>query len=153
MNFDGTLVGALALGVQHFALEPVQRHVAVGEHLYLRAALEKGYGKGEIVWTRPARGRAVASARPIGENVARASSASEAHAMLLASPGHRDNIVNPRFTHVGIGVVVERQMNPPLYAVTEVFAAFPPAISDVPAATTSLFENVRATFSRSEHRN
>jgi uncharacterized protein YkwD len=72
-----------------------------------------------------------------GENVAKGPSMTEAHALLLASPAHRQNVVNSRFTHVGIGVVQERAGDPPLFAVTEVFAGFPAPISDSNAAERS----------------
>ena len=42
--------------------------------------------------------------RRIGENVALNQSALAAHVSLLESPAHRANIVDPHFTHVGIGV-------------------------------------------------
>ncbi len=41
------------------------------------------------------------------ENVARGYSAREIHEGLMVSPGHRANVLNPRVTHVGIGVVRE----------------------------------------------
>ncbi|MBL8604276.1 MAG: CAP domain-containing protein [Myxococcales bacterium] len=41
------------------------------------------------------------------ENVGRGYSARELHDGLMASPGHRANILNPTVTHVGIGVVRE----------------------------------------------
>jgi len=40
-----------------------------------------------------------------GENMAYAPSLAVAHAGLMNSPGHRANILNPRFTRLGIGVV------------------------------------------------
>lgn len=40
-----------------------------------------------------------------GENLALAPSAEAAHRGLVASPGHRRNIVNPSFTRAGIGVI------------------------------------------------
>jgi uncharacterized protein YkwD len=39
-----------------------------------------------------------------GENLALAPSPQQAHDGLMRSPGHRANILNPDFTHVGIGV-------------------------------------------------
>lgn len=43
--------------------------------------------------------------RYAGENLAGALSAAQAHRALMASPGHRANILNPQFTHLGIGIV------------------------------------------------
>ena len=42
-----------------------------------------------------------------GENVAQARTADDAHQDLMNSPGHRANMLNRRFTHVGIAVVPE----------------------------------------------
>lgn len=43
--------------------------------------------------------------RYAGENIAGAGTVTRAHAGLMNSTGHRANILNPNFTHVGIGVV------------------------------------------------
>ena len=43
--------------------------------------------------------------RLIGENVAMAGSIHDAQAALEASPPHRDNLLNPYFTEMGIGAV------------------------------------------------
>jgi uncharacterized YkwD family protein len=43
--------------------------------------------------------------RTAGENIACAPSTTRAHTALMNSPGHRANILNPAFTHVGIGIV------------------------------------------------
>jgi len=45
------------------------------------------------------------SYRTAGENLAGASSAETAHSALMNSSGHRANILNPAYTHVGIGAV------------------------------------------------
>jgi uncharacterized protein YkwD len=61
-----------------------------------------------------------------GENVGLDYSAAGAHRGFMSSPGHRGNVVDPRMTVVGIGVVPGGQRNTnnlvPLY-ITEVFAA------------------------------
>lgn len=49
--------------------------------------------------------RAGISYRVAGENIAGAPSVSSAHEALMKSEGHRKNILNPAFTHVGIGIV------------------------------------------------
>lgn len=41
----------------------------------------------------------------VGENVAYAGSLSSAHNSLMASTGHRNNLLNSSYTHVGYGVV------------------------------------------------
>ena len=43
--------------------------------------------------------------RVIGENLAGNTSVSHAHGMLMESPGHRANILEPRFQKVGIGII------------------------------------------------
>jgi hypothetical protein len=53
-----------------------------------------------------------------GENVAASPTAEHAHDALMHSPPHRENILHPKFDHVGIGVVREGDV---LY-VTEDFA-------------------------------
>jgi uncharacterized YkwD family protein len=45
------------------------------------------------------------SYRTAGENIAKHSSVESAHAGLMNSDGHRKNILNPNFTHIGIGIV------------------------------------------------
>jgi uncharacterized protein YkwD len=40
-----------------------------------------------------------------GENIARAANPEAAHEDLMSSPGHRVNMLGPRFTHVGIAIV------------------------------------------------
>ncbi|MDP9274347.1 MAG: CAP domain-containing protein, partial [Chloroflexota bacterium] len=40
-----------------------------------------------------------------GENLAYARSVSVAHRALMDSPGHRENILRPEFTRIGIGVI------------------------------------------------
>jgi uncharacterized protein YkwD len=46
--------------------------------------------------------------RSVGENLAKARNAQHAFTLLMASSGHRANILNPNFTHVGLGVVPDR---------------------------------------------
>lgn len=43
--------------------------------------------------------------RTAGENLAGAPTVDRAHTSLMNSPGHRRNILNPAFTHIGIGIV------------------------------------------------
>ena len=61
----------------------------------------------------------------IAENVGSALSAADAERGFMASPGHRDNILNRAITHVGVGVAVGRAEGGtvPLYF-TQVFAGF-----------------------------
>jgi uncharacterized protein YkwD len=68
-----------------------------------------------------------------GENVARADSAEAAHQSLMESPGHRANVLNPKYTHVGIGGAPRANASDP-FLVTEVFGRRPrgPAVSSAP---------------------
>ena len=61
----------------------------------------------------------------IAENVGSALSAADAQRGFMASPGHRDNILNRAVTHVGVGVAVGREEGGTvsLYF-TQVFAGF-----------------------------
>ncbi len=43
--------------------------------------------------------------RTAGENLAGTNSVTRAHDLLMQSSGHRQNILNPAFTHIGIGIV------------------------------------------------
>jgi uncharacterized YkwD family protein len=43
--------------------------------------------------------------RAAGENIAKNGSVLKAHQALMNSEGHRANILNPNFTHIGIGIV------------------------------------------------
>jgi uncharacterized protein YkwD len=47
----------------------------------------------------------------VAENVGRAYSAGQAHRGFMGSPGHRGNVVEPRVTAVGIGIVAGREEN------------------------------------------
>jgi cysteine-rich secretory family protein len=71
----------------------------------------------------------------MGENVAQADSAEAAHQGLMESPGHRANMLNPKFTHVGIGVAPRANDREPLVA-TLVFGRRPraPAVPSQAAA-------------------
>jgi uncharacterized protein YkwD len=58
------------------------------------------------------------------ENAGRGYSASEVHRGLMDSPGHRANVLSPDATHVGIGVLVEREDDRNAYLVTQLFTRF-----------------------------
>jgi len=55
------------------------------------------------------------------ENAGRGYSPSEVHRGLMDSPGHRANVLSPDATHVGIGVLVEREEDRNAYLVTQLF--------------------------------
>jgi uncharacterized protein YkwD len=57
-----------------------------------------------------------------GENVVLAKTPEEAHNSLMGSPGHRDNMLRPEFTHVGIAAAIEPgDQGPTRFAVTYLF--------------------------------
>jgi uncharacterized protein YkwD len=57
----------------------------------------------------------------IAENLGRGSNADEVHAMLLDSPGHRGNALDPNLDYVGIGVVIDKQAGLSQIVATEEF--------------------------------
>jgi uncharacterized protein YkwD len=58
-----------------------------------------------------------------GENIVLARDAEEAHGALMGSPGHRDIMLRPEFTHVGIAAVAEPGVEGQAhFAVTYLFA-------------------------------
>lgn len=75
------------------------------------------------------------------ENVARGYSAAEIHEGLLASPGHRANVLHATVTHVGIGVA--REPDGAGLLITEVFAEVPQPV-DPSAEGRRLLEAVNA---------
>ncbi len=56
-----------------------------------------------------------------GENIGRARTPEEIHALWLRSPGHRANLLDPTFTHVGLGVIVDDSTSPPVVVATQEF--------------------------------
>lgn len=80
------------------------------------------------------------------ENVARGYSAAEIHEGLMASPGHRANVLNPRVTHVGIGAVRESLPGGGLL-ITQDFIEVAAAIdtASAPARLLASINAVRAT--------
>lgn len=46
--------------------------------------------------------------RQVGENLAKARDVTKAHILLMASEGHKKNILSPTFTHLGIGISNDR---------------------------------------------
>jgi hypothetical protein len=56
-----------------------------------------------------------------GENIGRARSPAEIHTLWLRSPGHRANLLDPGFTHIGLGVTTDGSTAPPVVIATQVF--------------------------------
>ena len=84
-----------------------------------------------------------AGAAAVAENVAYNSNIAAMHERLMASPGHRANIMNPQFTSVGIGEVIAPDGR---IFVTQRFAKFTPAAtaSAQPAAKASAQPKAKA---------
>jgi hypothetical protein len=80
----------------------------------------------------PDLGRDVSGWQKVGENVGRGPSVDAIHAALMASPGHARNIVDPAWTQLGMGVVVEDGR----LWVTQVFRA-PSGATTAPAPASS----------------
>jgi uncharacterized protein YkwD len=60
----------------------------------------------------------------VGENVASGRDAQEMHDSLMESPGHRASIVDPLFTHIGIGATIEGEE----IDLTELFGTISPPL-------------------------
>jgi uncharacterized protein YkwD len=82
----------------------------------------------------------------IAENVGRGATADEVNAMLLDSPGHRANALDPNLTHVGIGVVVDRRQGQTQVVATEEFGGVAKTIDahSAPGSVTDLINEKRA---------
>jgi uncharacterized protein YkwD len=79
------------------------------------------------------------------ENIGRGYSATEIHRGLLASPGHRANLVNPDANVVGIGVVADESDGRTAFVVTQVFLRFaqPIDVSGAPAIVLEAINHAR----------
>jgi uncharacterized protein YkwD len=104
---------------RHPALDAIaQRHAEAMRRLK-RVAHDAGDGN-----PRSRVNTALPSALATGENVAHALDIRRAHRALWASPSHRENLLQPRFDTVGIGVAVDPDGS---IWVCEVFADLPDA--------------------------
>ncbi|MEM9073179.1 MAG: CAP domain-containing protein, partial [Myxococcota bacterium] len=75
------------------------------------------------------------------ENIGRGYGAQEIHRGLLASPGHRANILNRDVTHVGIGVASETEGQRQAFVATQVFIRMNRAV-DLEAGAARLFRKI-----------
>jgi len=76
--------------------------------------------------------------RGVAENLARGTTIAVCHSALMASKPHRENILNPTFTHIGVGLV--RSEDGRLLC-TQVFMVAPPR-PDVAAVTRRIVEEM-----------
>ncbi|MFT3927371.1 MAG: CAP domain-containing protein [Myxococcales bacterium] len=66
--------------------------------------------------------RAGLKAQVLLENIGRGYSANEIHEGLMASPGHRANVLHPEARSMGLGVVIQPEGDRVAFLVTELFA-------------------------------
>jgi hypothetical protein len=82
----------------------------------------------------------------VGENVARARTAAGIHQQIMTGPTHRRNLTNPEWTHVGVGVALDRTGT--IWAV-ELFVSRPVLIEEV--RWTSLAVRLTGTLRTGRH--
>lgn len=84
-------------------LNQLKRHSDLdeGAQAQAQAVADAGY-----LFHNPDLGDVTSGWEMMGENVGYAGSIASVHEALMASPGHRDNILNARYSHLGVGVVV-----------------------------------------------
>lgn len=84
-------------------LNQLKRHSDLdeGAQAQAQAVADAGY-----LFHNPDLGDLTSGWEMMGENVGYAGSIALVHEALMASPGHRDNILHARYSHVGVGVVV-----------------------------------------------
>jgi uncharacterized protein YkwD len=107
-------------------LRPLSAHDGLDD--VARAHSEDMVANGFVGHRSPTTGDAPARVERAGyrsglilENIGRGYSPTEIHQGLLASPGHRANILNRSVTHVGVGVVAETEGSRTAFVATEVF--------------------------------
>ncbi|MBI5883145.1 MAG: CAP domain-containing protein [Elusimicrobia bacterium] len=126
-------------------LAPVQHDPELGK--VARAWSAEMRRQGQVVHVSPdSQGpgeRAAAagySSKAIGEVLASGNSVREAHEALMASPAHRAGMLDPRFTHAGIGASLKTSgdAGPVFYVAEEL--SLPPRSLSAPEAASSVLE-------------
>ena len=148
---EATLFALLNQARQAAGVPPLAAHAGLAEvaALHSRDMVESGFfGHDSPVNGDPAtrvhrKGWAFVL---IAENVGRGSTAQEVNAMLLDSPGHRANALDPTLTHVGIGVVVDTRQGRSEIVATEDFGgiARPIDVSTAPTEVVNIINGRRA---------
>jgi uncharacterized protein YkwD len=113
-------------GLKALVADPQLRAVALAHAQDMERAHFFGHVSPTTGSTADRLARAGIEVTTSGENLSQASTPDESHAGLMESPGHRANMLGPRFTHVGIGVARTTE-TPPRYLTTLLFARRPPA--------------------------
>jgi uncharacterized protein YkwD len=62
----------------------------------------------------------------MGENIARAATPEGVHQALMESPAHRAAVLDPGYTHVGVGIVANERLGETELVATQVFGRKPP---------------------------
>jgi uncharacterized protein YkwD len=93
-----------AEGARPLARDPRLDQIASDHALAMQSARRLGHDVGGGSAANRMRAAKLAF-RAAGENVARAASIRRAHRALWASPSHRGNLLDPRFSAVGVGAV------------------------------------------------
>lgn len=57
----------------------------------------------------------------LGENLAFNPDLYQAHKSLMESPSHRQNILAPYYTHIGLGIAIKEEKDAKLFAIVEIF--------------------------------
>lgn len=101
-------------------LDPTIRSVAIAhsQDMLVREFFDHANPDREMPWDRLKKG-GIDFGRA-GENLAKASTVYIAHKALMESESHRRNILDPRFTRIGIGVIANG--SPARYFITQNFA-------------------------------
>jgi len=133
-----------AAGLRPLASDPELRAVALAHTQDMIAARFFGHVSPTTGMVENRLQRAGVVASIIGENVAQADGADDAHRVLMDSPGHRANMLGEKFTHVGIGAG-SRPGEAGDLLVTLVLARrpAPPSIPVTPAVATTFVSSLR----------
>ncbi len=120
---------------QRLGLPPLERHPALSEVArahseQLRGGLAFGHRSPDLPAERIDR-TGLPHSRVL-ENVARARSLDLAHALIMASPGHRSNLCDPRITHGGVGAAVSEPLA--WYVTQELVRLLPPVDRELEVA-------------------
>ena len=111
------------LGLGALRVHPALAEVARAHSLGLRDGADFGHGAPDSPAARVA-ATGLPHSRAL-ENVARAAALVLAHTLIMASPGHRANLLDPGITHGGIGVAVSE---PLAWYVTQEFVRLLPPL-------------------------
>lgn len=124
---EDLLWSLLSLERKRLSLPPLERHpvltqVAREHSEQLKSGVEFGHRSPDLPGARVTR-TGLPHSRVL-ENVARARTLPLAHALIMASPGHRANLCDPGVTHAGVGVTPSEPLT--WYVTQELVRLLPP---------------------------